>query len=424
MKNKFSLKKFFSRDITLLVTSVFIAFVIWFVINANSQVDGTKTIQNIPITIELSEDAVEDGLEVFGVDGQTASVDVTGNRMTVGSLGPDDIKIEAYQSNMIIAPDSYTLELSAKRNSVKTNYNFASNVKPSTITVFVDRRKEKEFAITDKVVYKVEEGYYANSSLSETVVTLSGPETEISAIEQVVIEGTLEGSVKETVTEKFDLVFLDVNGEKLDINLSTMSSTSVQVSLSALPTMEVELDVSRVNEPAAHPDIKISPSKIKIAAEQSVLDSIVDNKVSIGTLDFSSLSNKKNVVEYDITLPKGCKNLSDSTQAEIAVNMSNYDSKKLTIDDFKIENFDVNKYFVEFNSTSIDIKVCGPSSAIQMIKPSDVVCTVDFSEIDSGDFQDSSRATFEIPIKFEMSKGFTRCFVEGSYTIGVNISKL
>ena len=424
MKNNSAIKKFFSRDITLLVSSVILAFVIWFVINANSQVDGTKTIQNIPITIELSDEAIEDGLEVFGLDGQTASVDVTGNRMTVGSLDADDIKIEAYQSNMIIAPDSYTLELSAKKNSVKSNYNFASNVSPSTITVFVDKRKEKEFAITDKIVYKVEEGYYANSSLSETVVTLSGPETEISAIEQVVIEGTLEGSIKETVTDKFDLVFLDINGEKLDINLSTMSSTSVQVSLTALPTMEVELDVSTVNEPAAHPDIKISPSKIKIAAEQSVLDSIVDNKVSIGTLDFATLSNKKNVFEYDITLPKGCKNLSDSAQAEVTVNLSNYETTKLTVDDFKIENFNVDKYVVEFNSPSIDIKVCGPSSAIQMIKPSAITCIVDFAEIDSGDFQDSSRATFEIPLRFEIGKGFTRCFVEGSYTIGVNISKL
>ncbi len=424
MKNRFSLKKFFSHDITLLASSVLLAFAIWFVINANSQVDGTKTIQNIPITIELSEDAVEDGLEVFGVDGQTASVDVTGNRMTVGSLGPDDIKIEAYQSNMIIAPDSYTLELSAKKNSVKTNYNFASNVKPSTITVFVDRRKEKEFPITDKVVYKVDEGYYANSSLSETVVTLSGPETEISAIDQVIIEGTLEGSVKETVTDKFDLVFLDIDGHRLDINLSTMSSSSVQVSLTALPTMEVELDVTAVNEPAAHPDIKITPAKITIAAEQSVLDTIVDNKVSIGTLDFATLSNKKNVLTYDITLPKGCKNLSDSPQAEVKINLSGYDTKKLTINEFEIENFNVDKYHIEFNSTTIDIKVCGPSSAIQMIKSDDVKCIVDFSGIDGGDFQDSSQATFEIPLRFELKKGFTRCFVQGSYTIGVNISKL
>ncbi len=424
MKNKFSLKRFFSHDITLLVTSVLLAFAIWFVINANAQVEGTKTIQNIPITIELPQAAVEDGLEVFGLEGQTASVDVTGNRITVGSLGPDDIKIESYQTNTIIAPNSYTLELSAKKNSVKTNYNFASNVTPSKVTVLVDRRKDKEFPITDRMVYEVDEGYYANSSLSETVVTLSGPESEISAIDQVVIEGTLKGSVNETVTDRFDLVFLDIDGHKLDVNLSEISTTSVEVSLSALPTMEVELGVSTLNEPAAHPDVKLSPAKISIAAEQSVLDTIVDNKVSIGTLDFATLSNKKNVLMYDITLPKGCKNLSDSTQAEISINLSSYDTKKLNIDEFKIENFDIDKYYVEFNSMSIDIKVCGPSSAIQMIKPDDITCIVDLDNIDSGDFGDDSRATFEIPLRFKLNKGFTRCFVEGSYTIGVNISKL
>ena len=209
MNKKFSLNKFFSNDITLLVASVIIAFAIWFVINANAQVDGTKTIQGIPITVELSKDAVDDGLEVFGLNDQKASVDVSGNRITVGSLDSDDIKVEAFHAGTIIAPGSYTLELSAKKNSVKTNYSIASSISPKDVTVFVDKNTSKEFTITDEIVYKVDEGYYANSSLAESVVTVTGPETEVLSIDKAVIQGTLEGSIKDTRSEVYDIVFLD-----------------------------------------------------------------------------------------------------------------------------------------------------------------------------------------------------------------------
>ena len=253
MKSNSKFRRFLSNDITLFVLSMVIAFAIWFVINANSQTESNVTISNIPVTIDLPQEAIDDGLEVFGAEDVIASVEVTGNRITVGSLSPSDIQVVALQSNSIIAPGPYTLELSAKKNSVKTNYSFASNVTPSNITVYVDKYKEKEFTIVDELVYKVEEGYYANSSLSETVVTVSGPETEVSSIDKVVVQGTLEGSVSSATSGNFDLVFLNADGEKLNLKMSTVSVESVKATLNALPILEVKLKVDAINAPKSHP---------------------------------------------------------------------------------------------------------------------------------------------------------------------------
>lgn len=422
MNKKSSLNKFFSNDITLLVLSLIIAFGIWFVINANAQVDGTKTIQGIPITIELSKDATDDGLEVFGLNDQTASVDVSGNRITVGSLDADDIKVEAYQAGTIIAPGSYTLQLSAKKNSVKTNYNIATSITPKDVTVFVDKKTTKEFSITDEIVYKVDEGYYANSSLAESVVTVTGPEAEVLSIDKAVIQGTFEGSIKDTKKEVYDLVFLDSKGQKLNIHYSTPSVSSVQVSLTALPTLDVELVVETINEPSAHPDLVVSPKTIKIAAEQSELDKIVDKKVSIGTLDFATLDNSKHTLEYGIVLPPGCKNLSDITSAEVKIDLSEYNTKKVTLTDFELENIDLDTYSVELNTTSLDVEVCGPSSAVSDIEASDIISKVDFTDKLDEDFKKSANASLELPFTFEVKKRFSRCWVVGTYTVTVNIS--
>lgn len=421
MKTNSKFRRFLSNDITLLVTSLLMAFAIWFVINANSQTEGNKTITNIPITIELPQDAIDDELEVFTTAELTASVEVSGNRMTVGSLSADDIKIEAFQSNMIIAPGSYTLELSAKKNSVKSNYNFASNVSPSTINIFVDKRKDKEFAITDELVYKVEEGYYANSSLSSTTVTVSGPETEVSAIEKVAIRGTLEGTVNNTKSDDFDLIFLDKDGNELDLKMSTLSETAVRVSLTPLPILEVDLKVDVTNAPSSYPKIKINPSKIKIAAEQDVLDSIKDNKVYIGTLNFASLSNKKNSLDFDITLPNGCKNLSDSKVAKVSIDLSDYEKKTLTVNNFKTENIDLSKYSVAFNSSGVDVQVCGPADLLGDIKPIDVITSIDFTDKLNEDFKNS--ASFELPLIFDFTNRFDDCWIYGDYTVTVNVTK-
>lgn len=421
MKNKGFLNRILSNNIALLVLSLLLSFGIWFFINANSQTESNVSISNIPISIELSEDAKDDGLQVFGAEDITASVEVSGNRITVGSLNASDIQVSALSSNSIIAPGSYNLELTAKKVGVKTNYNFVSNVTPSTINVFVDKFKSKTFTIADDLVYKVEEGYYANSSFSETSVTVSGPETEVLSIDQVVVQGTLEGVKDSTKTEEFDLVFLDKDGNVLDLRMSDTNASSIEVSLTPLPILEVELDLDVVNAPKSHPAVSINPRRIKIAAEQAVLDNIKDNTVTIGTLDFSDLTNKKNELTYDITLPNGCKNLSDTTSTTVSVDLSVCERTSVTVNHFNGANIDLSQYNVVFNSSGLDITVCGPSDLIDSIISSDIIAKVDFSgKLDEAD-KDS--VSLELPITFEFTKDYANCWVYGYYTVSVSVTK-
>lgn len=421
MKNKSKFRSFLSNDITLMVLSILLAFAIWFVVNASSQTESNVTISDIPVSIELPQEAIDDGLQVFTGSDATATVQVSGNRITVGSLSAADIQVTALQSNSIIAPGSYTLELSAKKVGVKTNYNFASNVSPSSITVYVDKLREKTFDITDELVYKVAEGYYANTALSDTTVTVAGPESEVLAIDRVVVQGTLEGSVDSTNKGNFDLIYLDKDGNELNINMSTASVESVEASLTPLPTLDVKLELDVINAPVSYPDITLSPSTIKIAAEQSVLDSIKDGVVDIGTLNFANLLNKKISLTYDITLPNGCKNLSDSTTTKVAINLSNSERKKLTIDSFSTDNIDLSKYSVAFNTPSIDVVVCGPADAISELNTADIISKVDFTgKLD--DF-DKDTISLELPFAFELTDDFKNCWVYGSYTANVNVTK-
>ena len=158
MKNKSWLARVLSHNWVLMIIAFILSFTAWFIISANSQTETNVTISDIPITIELSEEAQNDGLQIFSGNDVTASVEVAGNRVTVGSLTASDITVTANQTNSIIGAGTYTLPLSAKKTGLKTNYEIVSDVTPANITIFVDKLKEDSFDIENQIKYTVGDG--------------------------------------------------------------------------------------------------------------------------------------------------------------------------------------------------------------------------------------------------------------------------
>src|SRR5699024_7428762 len=97
---------------------------LWIGMSFSSGSEFTKTISDIPVTVELSQEAIDNGYQIFGLDHVTASVSVTGNRMIVGSLTKSDIQIKAQQTSSITTAGTYTLPLAASKTGVKSDYEF------------------------------------------------------------------------------------------------------------------------------------------------------------------------------------------------------------------------------------------------------------------------------------------------------------
>ena len=145
MSNKFTFKNVFYSDRAILLLSVIISFIFWFVLSIGDTEGKPVTISDIPISVNLSDAAVEDGLKVFGGQNTKAEVSVTGSRIIVGQLTKSDIQIVAQMASSITSPGNYTLELTPKKVGVLTDYEFSSGVTPGFVTVMVDRYREAEF---------------------------------------------------------------------------------------------------------------------------------------------------------------------------------------------------------------------------------------------------------------------------------------
>ena len=421
MNNKQSfLTRLFSHNITLLVLAFLLSFTAWFFINASSETDTNVTISDIPVTIELPEAALEDGLKVFDGDNVKASVEVSGNRVTVGSLTASDIQVVANQTSSMISPGSYTLSLSAKKAGLKTNYNIVSSVSPSTVTVFVDKESEQVYDIQNKLTVKLDDNnHYANTTLSQSKVTLTGPETMVSQIDSVAVEDTLTGKeADKTAQEK--LYYYDADGEKLDLPLVVADIDTVEVTISVLPINTVTLGVDVSNAPSDYPSISVSPSTVKLAGSQDTLDKIEKNTVKIGTLDFSKLKNKKNTLKYTISVPTGCKVISGETSANVSIDLSSYEMTTVT---GKISSkIDTSVYSTEFATNNVELTVYGPSDVVDDISASDVTVIADFTGM-FDDLKSGNAVSLSVPLKVTLGSDYSSCWVYGAYTTNVNVTK-
>ena len=421
MKNKPSLlSRFFSHNITLLVLAFVLAFTAWFFINANSETETNVTISDIPITIELPEAAVKDALKVFSSDNEKASVDVAGNRVTVGSLTAADIQVIANQTNSIISPGSYTLPLTAKKNGLKTNYNIVSSVTPSTVTVFVDKEKEEVYDIENKLTVKLDDNnHYANTTLSQSKVTLTGPDTMVSLIASVGVEDTISGKEADTTIQE-KIYYYDADGNKLDLPLVTADIDTVEVTISVLPVNTFTLGVNVINAPSDYPTISISPSTIKLAGAQETLDKIDNNTIKIGTLDFSKLKNQKNTQKYTIPVPAGCKIISDETTADVSIDLSSYD--KTTVKGKITSKLDSSEYTFDFATNTVELTIYGPSELTEEITSSDVTVVADFTGL-LDNLKSGNAVSLSVPLKITLSSDYSECWVYGTYTTKVNVTK-
>jgi len=422
MKNKNILARFFSHNITLLVLSVILAFSTWFIINASSETDSNVPISGIPVTIELSETAQQDGLQVFNGNDLTASVEVSGNRVTVGSLSSSDIQIVANQTSSIISPGTYTLPLSAKKTGLKTNYSIVSSVTPSSVTVYVDRLKEAEFQIENRMTIQLaDSNHYASTSLSHNTVTLSGPETQINKIKSVAVVDTITADSADKQTFQERIKYLDEDDSILELPLVTADVEAIEATVSVMPVMTVNLAIDTVGAPTKYPSIQLTPSKIKIAGPQSKLDQIENQTIVTGTLDFSKMTNKINKELFDISVPTGCKVISGESSVTAIVNLSGYVKTDVSA---KISCIvDTTKYIPELNNNNVAITVYGPESLLESITASDISVIADLTDMVEGVSANNPTVSFTVPLTVKLSSKFAaQCWVYGSYDTTVTVT--
>ena len=416
---KYTVSKLFRNDKFLFVFAFVSACILWFVFSQNTGEESVTTITDIPIYIELSQEAKENGLEVFSMGTETASVKISGNKITIGSVKSDDILVTATQTGTITSSNTYPLELKAKQNSNKTNYTIES-VDPSFVNVYVDRRRSVEYTVQDNINYdfKVDETYYAGSpAYSTDKIVVTGPETEVLKVKSLAIVGEITGQLKTTAEIEAQVVLYDAFGEEINSDYLTLSTRSVKVSVPILPEKTVPIKAMFSNVPSeidVDSIVTVEPSEITVAGPQTTLKTL--QYVELPVIDFAKLNpDTDSEYELDVTLPSDCRNISNITKAKVTINLQGYTTRQFTVTDFTFKSVSAGST-AKATTTDIEVVIAGPSDILSELTADDITATIDLKNKGS-DFVGST----EIPVEIKVGNG--SCWVYGTYSANVSVEK-
>lgn len=418
---KLSLGRLFYNNKIVMLFSIILSFIFWVVLSTSSSESTTKLITDIPISVNLSQNAKESGLTVFGADDIKAEISVTGNRLVLGQLSKNDIQITAQQSaNMINSTGKYTLELSAKKNSMLTDYEFATSVSPKFITVFVDRYKSQEFEITPNIKFTANPNYFvAPVALSESKVTVSGPESVVSSIASVTVDDEISDTLSKTVDlHNLPINLFDSNGNKINTTNLLLSANAVDANITVLQRKFVNISPEFTSAPSGF-NVKsilqqVSPSRIEVAAPNEVISDLT--MLQLEPIDFSKINLDNYQFEQTIKLPTDCRSLANIYKSNVKLNLLGFQERTIVTKNIKFENLPEDKIAVS-HTASIPLQVIGPVNQIRSISEADVSVAVDLS--DKKDFIGRT----EMPAKVVFGSSANKCWAYGSYKVNVGLTQ-
>lgn len=419
---KITLGKLFYNNKFVMVFSVIMSFIVWIVVSSSKSESVPVSISDIPVDINLSESAVQDGLKIFSGQDITARVDISGNRLVVGQVTKNDIQVSAPQAaSTIMSPGNYTLELSAKKVGLLQDYQIVSAVKPSVVTVMVDRYREAEFNIEPEINFTPKSDYFVgNTILSSQKVKLSGPETEISKIKKIKVKADIPGEISHTATLKLPIVMYDSYDKPITSETISCSVNEVDVSVPVLMKKKIEIIPQFDNVPTGinlnkeYKDIvKLNPSTLEIAGPEEFVKSL--GSIKLDPINFRDVSLQSNNFDMPINLPQGCRSLNNEYLSNVSLNLSQFKEKNFNINQFSFRNVPAGKQASVYNG-EINITVLGPSNKLNSLKASDISAEVVFSE----DKEISN--SMEMPVKITI-KNHNSLWVYGTYYVNVNLEK-
>lgn len=418
-KSKITLNMLFKNNKFLFAFSFLMACILWLFFSQNSGVESTASISDIPISIQLSDQAKKDGLVIFTGADTKATVQISGNRLTLGTVTKEDIQVVAEQAaNTILTPNTYSLELTAKNNSVKTFK--IESVSPQFASVYVDRYSQKTLEIKDKIEYKVDPTYYAASPiLSANKITVSGPQTEVLKVASAEVVGTVDGVLTSTYKNDYKVILYDAAGGEIKNELITTSADSVTVTISVLPKKNLPLEATFTNVPAGfNTDIfaNMVPKEITIAGPENTIGRM--DSVELEPIDFSEISPTNTTFTREVALPNGCKNISNITQVTVTLDLSGYSTVRQTVNKFNFKNLP-SGYTATPTTSAIDVTIVGPENVIEDLASSDLTAVIDLKSLGQ-DFVGST----EVPVTIEVT-GVKNCWAYSQikYTANITVSK-
>lgn len=382
-----------SRNNTLLYVSLFLAVVIFIVIDQKIIVftdNAAEVLKNQPVTAIYNEEA-------YVVEGLPETVDIT----LIGSK--TDLYIAKQSSSHEVTVDLNGLKPGTHKVNIEYNQNVGEidyMVNPSTATVIIYQKVSETRTLSYDVLHQdsLDSKLIIDSvDYSTDKVVIKGAEhqlKEVASVKALVDINNLVSQEVGTVTLKdVPLKAYDNEGNVVDVEM-VPSKIDVDVNLSS-PSKEVPIKVipkGEVSFGLAIDAMNVNETKVTVYGDEAVL---ADLKYIPVEIDVSDLKESR---EYKLELskPVGIRSMSVNN-VTVSVTLASVSNK--TLDNIAIEPRNLGENLkvqaLDASSSLVSVTLKGVSSVVDTITADDVIAYIDLDGYTAG--------TYEVDVQVEGS---------------------
>ena len=424
-KKSLSEKLIYNNKFVMLV-SVSLAIIIWVSVKINYSTDITRVVSDVRISLNTSVSS-ETGYKYFvDEDKLYVDVEISGKAYDINSnvISKDDIIVTA--SEVYVDSAGYkVLSLSAR---VEGNGSAQIvSVIPSTVAVYFDREVTDTFNVeaqlTNDPLTVVDENYLFSALIpSKKTVQVTGPETVLSQLEKVYFTATADNSILPLAenTALNATVKYEFNGtaDAYYLKCPELEKDTPKVTVVIKEQKTIPTAIKYVNQPsvytASDDNITIDPATVKILGSTSSKE----NRYLVETVDFRTLSNKKNVFKYTSEEAQSSDKLVDDIEIfTVTIDFSHLSSKRFdpaACSVIYVGTDDSYDYFLDFSGFDNDeITVIGPRTSLSQLTAESIQIEVDADDLSAARSGSQIIEISNISIQSEQKND---CWVYGSYT--------
>ncbi len=391
--------------------SLIAAIIIWAAVAYGPSNVETKTLNNVPIDITLTNGyAQEEDLRVVGTKTFTASVTVEGPRSVVERLTADSINLKADTSGIARAGE-HQVTVNVDGNTEYT----VTDISPRTITLQCDTWVTNTFPITaDISTIKTtdEQNYRLGTPLIEAEyiqdgnVTIEGPSEVVSQIAKLYAKVNEEQTITEAQAFSATLVAVDAQENALDLSECTVvggENSTLTVTVPVQVYKRVDFTYTLENVPSYYEDfLSLSPTHIEFWGSTSTADAFAASVADLGSFDFDNLSPSVTTRTIALNVPDGITIINNVKEVTATFDFRNATTRTfdLTLDtgsggNVTFLNVPANRSVSIASGTQLtDITLCGPRSTLNAIRTSDLQVTIDMAnDATTGPSQREARIT-------------------------------
>ncbi|MGN1349058.1 MAG: YbbR-like domain-containing protein [Acutalibacteraceae bacterium] len=415
-KKKLSFNDLLMNNKFVLVISLLAAIVLWAIVSMTVGDNVTRVIENVKVNVEESDNSL---YKIFGFEETYVDVTVKGKKYLVsgGALSASDITVTA-SSNYVDSAGTQRLKLSASVN--KNSEIKITSISKTSVDVFFDIPKTATLPVEVELKAEttvVPDGYiYEDPILPGSTITVNGPATEINKIEKFVATAEISEPLTSTQELEVSVSAVTANGKKAKYITFENNIENLSVTVPVSKVKEIPVSVRYVNVPSYYennmPEVNIYPKTLKVAAAESVLESL--ETLNVGTISFNELLNKNNKFTFKLDNIDEVKIIDDISEVQVNVNCYPMSTKTFSAsgENITLLNVPDGKTARLISDGIKGITVVGPASELKTLETENILAKVDLT--DAGGGTESYNAVVYI-------KGAEKCWVYGSYSVKVRI---